>query len=238
MTEQDNVVYKFIRIPIPVGTAGLLIWAAFSFIQKWDPRTYQDFQTIFWLPLMQVYMLVVVLGLVAYYVYTGVNWLRIEVLRVRIGIAERRHPPPDGMVLVPKGPFRFRLEKEKKDLEDFFIDKYPVTNEDYMTFIRESGHPAPSSWNNLAFSWDNVPGKDGQRLLRYLRDGFCIGWTENAEIHKSDDGKTIRIFKDENSAGIMINKTEQKATLKISDGRTHNLKVVSTKIVQYPVFQE
>ena len=75
------------------------------------------------------------------------------------------------------------------------------------------------------FSWGSVPGKDSERLLMSLRDDFNIGWVENAEILKSDDGKTIRIFKDENSAEIMIDEKMGKATLKMGDDRTHNLQV-------------
>jgi hypothetical protein len=75
------------------------------------------------------------------------------------------------------------------------------------------------------FSCDNVPGNDSERLIKFLRDDLDIGWVESAEIRKSDDGKTIRIFKDENSAEIMIDEKKEKATLKISDGRTHDLKV-------------
>ena len=75
------------------------------------------------------------------------------------------------------------------------------------------------------FSWENVPGDGSDRLLRFLRDDLDIDWAENAKIHKSDDGKTIRIFKVENSAEIMIDEEQEKATLKISDGRTHDLKV-------------
>ena len=75
------------------------------------------------------------------------------------------------------------------------------------------------------FSWDNVPGNDSEILLRFLRDDLDIGWAENAEILKPDDGKTIRIFKDENAIEIMIDEGKEKATLKISDGRTYDLKV-------------
>jgi len=75
------------------------------------------------------------------------------------------------------------------------------------------------------FSWNNVPGKDSDRLLRFLRDDLNICWLDSAQIHKSDDGKTIHISKDENSAKIMIDEKKEKATLKISDGRTRNLKV-------------
>ena len=73
------------------------------------------------------------------------------------------------------------------------------------------------------FSWDNIPGDDNERLLRYLRDDHNISWVESAEIRKSDDSKAVRIFKDENSAEIRIE--EGKVTLEISDARIHDLKV-------------
>jgi ABC-type multidrug transport system ATPase subunit len=75
------------------------------------------------------------------------------------------------------------------------------------------------------FSWDNVPGNDNEILLKSLKDDIDIDWAENAEIRKSDDGKTLRISKSENSAEILIDEKKEKATLKISGGRTHNLKV-------------
>ncbi|MCK4459277.1 MAG: hypothetical protein KAU52_06100 [Methanosarcinales archaeon] len=52
-----------------------------------------------------------------------------------------------------------------------------------------------------------------------------IDWVENAEIHKSYGCKTIRILKDENSAEIIIDEKEEKATIKISDGRFGSLSV-------------
>jgi superfamily I DNA and/or RNA helicase len=75
------------------------------------------------------------------------------------------------------------------------------------------------------FSWDNVPGNDSDILLKFLRDDLDIGWTQNAEISKSDDDKTIHIIKDTNSSEIVTDEKKEKATLKISDGRTHSLKV-------------
>jgi predicted ATP-binding protein involved in virulence len=75
------------------------------------------------------------------------------------------------------------------------------------------------------FCWDNAPRGDINRLLRFLVDDLDIDWAENVKIHKSDDGKTIRIFKDGNSAEIKIDEENEKATLKISDGRSHGLKV-------------
>jgi len=78
--------------------------------------------------------------------------------------------------------------------------------------------------SDFLFSWDSVPGDDDEKMESIIAN-FEIGWAENAEILKSDDGKTISIFKDEKSAKIIIDEKKEKATLKITDGRTHELKV-------------
>jgi hypothetical protein len=79
------------------------------------------------------------------------------------------------------------------------------------------------SWKK--FCWDDVPGNDSRKLLEYLQTHHDIDWAKSAEISKSDDGKVICIVKDENSAEIMLDEKKEKATLKISDGRTHDLEV-------------
>lgn len=75
------------------------------------------------------------------------------------------------------------------------------------------------------FSWDDVPGDYNERLLRILRNDYHISWAENAKIGKSPDGKTIRIFKDENSVEIRMDEKKEKATLIISDGIYSRLEV-------------
>ena len=100
---------------------------------------------------------------------------------------------------------------------------------------RENGSKLYKS--NL-FSWDSVPEDDNEKLIRFLKDDLNIGWAKNAKIRKSNDGMTISISKDENSAEIKrdlkkvlfgpfsrIEKKEGNAILKIRDGRTYNLKV-------------
>ncbi len=79
--------------------------------------------------------------------------------------------------------------------------------------------------NLFLFSWNNVPGKDNKKLLEYFNGDLGINWVECADICKSDDDKTIRIFKDEKSIEIIINKNEMKAILIISDNRTYDLEI-------------
>ena len=67
------------------------------------------------------------------------------------------------------------------------------------------------------FSWDDVPGEDDGEFRKYLKDKYQIGWVEKPKFHKSKDGITIRIDKDENSAKITIDEKAGKATLKIRD---------------------
>ncbi len=79
--------------------------------------------------------------------------------------------------------------------------------------------------DEFMFSWDDIPGDGAERLLRYLMNYHDIAWAESAEISKSEDGKIIRISKDENSAEITMDDWKEIATLKTSDGITYNLKV-------------
>jgi len=77
------------------------------------------------------------------------------------------------------------------------------------------------------FNWDDVPGNDSVRLIRFLKDDLGIDWAEIAEIGKPDD-KTIYISEsshDGKSAKIVIDEEEGKATLTTSNCITHDLKV-------------
>jgi formylglycine-generating enzyme required for sulfatase activity len=62
-------------------------------------------------------------------------------------------PVTTGMVLVPSGEFvqgseEFDLEapSHRIHLPAFWIDRYPVTNEQYLGFVRATGHPPPPDW--------------------------------------------------------------------------------------------
>jgi hypothetical protein len=75
------------------------------------------------------------------------------------------------------------------------------------------------------FKWDDVLQKVDGGLLSFLRDDLDLKWVENAEIRKNDGGNTIRISKDGNSTEITIGDDSKKATIKVRDGKTYNLKV-------------
>jgi hypothetical protein len=70
-----------------------------------------------------------------------------------------------------------------------------------------------------------VPGKDNDRLLRYLREGFALDWVEGAIISKPDDGSMIRIEKHEDWVEIVLDEGDKTATLTTSDDKRGLLKV-------------
>ena len=75
------------------------------------------------------------------------------------------------------------------------------------------------------FSWDDVQGKDKEKLLRFLKDDLNIDWvTKTAEVTKSDDTTTICSFPAGNSAEIKVYVSTKKAIRNIND-KTYNLKV-------------
>ena len=69
------------------------------------------------------------------------------------------------------------------------------------------------------FSWDNIPGKDNIKLLRFLKNNIHIDREESVEITKSNNGKTINILIDGKSAKIEMDGKKEKATLTF-DGKT------------------
>jgi hypothetical protein len=75
------------------------------------------------------------------------------------------------------------------------------------------------------FTWSNVPGNESEKLLKYLWEDLALGWARNAEIQKSVNNRTIRVFSGVNWAEITLDEHNENATLTISDGGTYDLSV-------------
>jgi len=102
----------------------------------------------------------------------------------------------------------------------------------YKDGIRYSDKVKNSGYLRYLFCWDDDALEDSTNnlsefpeLLEFLWRDLDISWTKNAEIRKSDDAKTISIFKDGNSAEITLSEEEKKAKLEIRDGQIHDLTV-------------
>lgn len=63
------------------------------------------------------------------------------------------------------------------------------------------------------FNWNDVPGKDKDRLIKYLRHNLTISWANRAKIKKSEDEKSIIILYKEKWVVLKIKKEEKSVTL-------------------------
>jgi protein-disulfide isomerase len=97
------------------------------------------------------------------------------------------------------------------------------------------------------FSWEKVPGNDGVKLIDFLKKNYGVDWVEEAQIHKSDDGKTIRITAEKNILSLSLNDENADVNLIIDDVRTYkfivkkengelNIYPVKVKIVEFMKF--
>ncbi|MBI4382656.1 MAG: SUMF1/EgtB/PvdO family nonheme iron enzyme [Nitrospinae bacterium] len=91
-------------------------------------------------------------------------------------------PAPEGMVLVPAGPFAMGTDREDKDnqalslglpkpwyadesperrvsLRDYYIDKYEVTNRQYYIFCQATDYKPPPVWGGMKYpeGTDDLP---------------------------------------------------------------------------------
>jgi hypothetical protein len=62
---------------------------------------------------------------------------------------------PPGMLPVPGGPYRFRGLPPVK-LENYWLDKYEVTNEQFQQFVDQGGYQKPEFWKQ-PFAKDGTP---------------------------------------------------------------------------------
>ena len=58
------------------------------------------------------------------------------------------------MVLIPQVPFLYSERQETREIPyDFFIDKYPVTNEQFSEFLSNDGYKKQAFWSPEGWGW-------------------------------------------------------------------------------------
>ncbi|CAG1065382.1 gamma-glutamyl hercynylcysteine S-oxide synthase [uncultured bacterium] len=94
--------------------------------------------------------------------------------------SKKAQPAPKGMVLIPAGEFIMGADdwwpksqpRHTERLEDFFLDKYEVTNTRYKSFVDATGRPAPTHW-----AGGKIPqGKENHPVVYVTwqdADAFC-----------------------------------------------------------------
>lgn len=59
------------------------------------------------------------------------------------------------------------------------------------------------------FTWDQIPDKDNQEHITFLKDMLNINWAENAKLSKSEDGNKICITNENQSIEIIRDNKEK-----------------------------
>ena len=75
------------------------------------------------------------------------------------------------------------------------------------------------------FSWDEIPGNDNERLIKFLKENLEIKWVKTAKIEKIEGDKTLRVYTKENSLSLRLNEEETKVNLEIGDSKVNEFTV-------------
>lgn len=124
-----------------------------------------------------------------------------EKLKQRLGVEERIINKKDGseMVLIPKGPFLYGSKEDDKmayadekpqrviELEAFYMDVYPVTNEKYCLFLNavKPGSNDLDKWIKLSGSYENEKCRINKKQNIYIVEE---GYENHPVIYVTWDG--------------------------------------------------
>ncbi len=91
----------------------------------------------------------------------------------------------------------------------------PPSTEDIKTIMKDE----------YLFSWDEIPGKENNKLINFLSESQKAEWVKKAKIEKSSEGKEITISEGNNSYSLYLKKIIHEAD---SRGREEDIVVLKT----------
>ncbi|MGB7001804.1 MAG: CARDB domain-containing protein [Halobacteriota archaeon] len=109
------------------------------------------------------------------------------------------------------------------------------TSEDYIGVFNISW--AEEEELKYLFNWDDVPGNDSDKLIRFLVDELDIKWVENATITKSSDDMVITVSTNEKTVELIMAENKEKITVKVG-GETIHVLIVKTENDKLKVYDK
>jgi hypothetical protein len=73
--------------------------------------------------------------------------------------------------------------------------------------------------NMYIFNWENVPGKDNEKLVEYLEQKYGVDWVRKAKIEKIGNNE-IKIYTEKNVLLLRLDNENTKVTLLINNIKT------------------
>lgn len=75
--------------------------------------------------------------------------------------------------------------------------------------------------NSYVFSWGNVPGKDSEKLKKFISNEFDLEWAKTAEITRTDG--TIELYTKKESLSLILDAKKTEVKIYIDDPRKNKL---------------
>lgn len=92
-----------------------------------------------------------------------------------------------------------------------------VPEENYRKFLELLGI-------KYLFKWNEIPGNDTD-LIKFLAETYKVDWVKIAKVEKNDEDKVINIHFENNSILLKLGDKEDKVTIELDSGATHELDV-------------
>lgn len=75
----------------------------------------------------------------------------------------------------------------------------------------------------LLFCWDDIPGKDNEKLLEFLIRTFRISWAKSAKIEIGDDPNIIKVYDINKVILLILNEKKNELKIEINNILSHKL---------------
>lgn len=93
----------------------------------------------------------------------------------------------------------------------------PPTTDDFKKILKDE----------YLFNWNEIPGKDSGRMTEFLKKKHNVKWLDNANIEKTNDGKTVCVSAKKIQAIFQLN--ENKGTVNLSIDKGKNFEFIVEK---------
>ncbi|HWQ95825.1 MAG TPA: hypothetical protein VN368_00485, partial [Candidatus Methylomirabilis sp.] len=111
-----------------------------------------------------------------------------------------------------------RIYYRYKDLWELVPDSNDVNVVQNYVYanITSFGILAPLVPSQYSFNWDNIPGKDSELLINFLKY-LQLDWVKKAKIEKIRNGRTIIVSTEKHYALLKLDKNERTLVIVIDD---------------------
>lgn len=147
------------------------------------------------------------------------------------------------------------LEQLKKIIQSIEFSIYQRISGMQMSYLMEAKHTGFEKFGGIQriilateaipmqiikktylFRWEEIPGNDNERLIKFLMKNFSIEWVKEGKIKKNDDIKTISVTNEKNFLSLALNDEKTSVNLEIDDGRTDKF-IVKTENGKLNIYQ-